>query len=160
MKAFVAGATGETGRRIVQQLVAQNIEVKALVRDRQTASEILPDAVEMVQANLQDMSALRTVMKDCDIILSATGARPSFNIAGPFQVDYIGTKNLVDAAQAEGLKQFIMVSSLCVSKFFHPLNLFWFILLWKKQGETYLQNSGLSYTIVRPGGLNLKMLKL
>jgi uncharacterized protein YbjT (DUF2867 family) len=31
--------------------------------------------------------------------------------------------------------------------------LFWLILYWKKQGETYLINSGLTYTIVRPGGL-------
>jgi uncharacterized protein YbjT (DUF2867 family) len=42
---------------------------------------------------------------------------------------------------------------LCVSRFFHPLNLFWLVLFWKKQAETYLQNSGLTYTIVRPGGL-------
>jgi uncharacterized protein YbjT (DUF2867 family) len=46
-----------------------------------------------------------------------------------------------------------MVSSLCVSQFFHPLNLFWLILVWKKQAEEYLQKSGLTYTIVRPGGL-------
>ena len=30
MKAFVAGATGRTGRKIVQELVKQDIEVKAL----------------------------------------------------------------------------------------------------------------------------------
>ena len=46
-----------------------------------------------------------------------------------------------------------MVSSLCTSQFFHPLNLFWLILVWKKRAEEYLQASGLSYTIVRPGGL-------
>ncbi|HIK45810.1 MAG TPA: NAD(P)H-binding protein, partial [Leptolyngbyaceae cyanobacterium M65_K2018_010] len=39
------------------------------------------------------------------------------------------------------------------SKFFHPLNLFWLVLYWKKQAEDYLQASGLTYTIVRPGGL-------
>ena len=35
----------------------------------------------------------------------------------------------------------------------HPLNLFWLVLFWKKQAEKYLQASGLTYTIVRPGGL-------
>ena len=35
----------------------------------------------------------------------------------------------------------------------HPLNLFWGILVWKKWAEEYLQRSGLTYTIVRPGGL-------
>lgn len=46
-----------------------------------------------------------------------------------------------------------MVSSLCVSRFFHPLNLFFLVLYWKQQAEAYLQASGLTYTIVRPGGL-------
>jgi nucleoside-diphosphate-sugar epimerase len=68
-------------------------------------------------------------------------------------VDYEGTKNLVDVAKSKGIDHFVMVSSLCVSQFFHPLNLFWLILVWKKQGEEYLQKSGLTYTIVRPGGL-------
>ena len=153
MKAFVAGATGETGRRIVQQLVAANIEVKALVRDRQAAAQTLPASVELVEGSLKSVPELTSAMTGCDVILSATGARPSLDITGPFQVDYVGTKSLVDASLAAGLQQFIMVSSLCVSKLFHPLNLFWLILLWKKQAETYLQNSDIAYTIVRPGGL-------
>jgi uncharacterized protein YbjT (DUF2867 family) len=68
-------------------------------------------------------------------------------------VDYEGTKNLVDAAKATGIQHFVFVSSLCTSKLFHPLNLFWLILVWKKQAEEYIQKSGLTYTIVRPGGL-------
>jgi uncharacterized protein YbjT (DUF2867 family) len=59
----------------------------------------------------------------------------------------------VDAAKAKGIEHFVLVTSLCVSNFFHPLNLFWLILVWKKQAEEYLQKSGLIYTIVRPGGL-------
>ena len=54
---------------------------------------------------------------------------------------------------AAGIEQFVFVSSLCVSRFFHPLNLFWLILWWKQQAEQYLKASGLNYTIVRPGGL-------
>jgi nucleoside-diphosphate-sugar epimerase len=68
-------------------------------------------------------------------------------------VDYVGTKNLVDVAKAKGIQHFVLISSLCVSRLFHPLNLFWLILVWKKQAEEYLQKSGLTYTIIRPGGL-------
>ncbi|MCS7293754.1 MAG: NAD(P)H-binding protein, partial [Gloeomargarita sp. SKYBB_i_bin120] len=56
-------------------------------------------------------------------------------------------------AKFHKVQHFVLVSSLCVSQFLHPLNLFWFILYWKKQAELYLQNSGLTYTILRPGGL-------
>ncbi|PSB18116.1 SDR family NAD(P)-dependent oxidoreductase [Phormidesmis priestleyi ULC007] len=153
MKAFVAGATGETGRRIVQQLVDRGIPVRALVRDPQAAQAILPAGVELVTGDLMDAESLKTAIADSTVLFSATGARPSFDPTGPYKVDYEGTKNLVEAAKATGIEQFVMVSSLCASQFFHPLNLFWLILVWKKQGEEYIQNSGLTYTIVRPGGL-------
>ena len=153
MKVFVAGATGETGRRIVSQLVEQQIPVKALVRDRTKAAEILPDSVELVEGGLTHVSELKQAMADCTVIVSATGARPSLDPTGPFSVDFVGTKNLVDAANQSGLQQFVMVSSLCVSKLTHPLNLFWLVLFWKQKAEKYLQRSGLPYTIVRPGGL-------
>jgi uncharacterized protein YbjT (DUF2867 family) len=87
------------------------------------------------------------------VVLCATGAKPSLDPTGPYQVDYEGTKNLVDVAKSQGIEQFVFVSSLCVSRFFHPLNLFWLILWWKQQAEHYLKSSGLNYTIVRPGGL-------
>lgn len=153
MKAFVAGATGQTGRRIVSQLVERSIPVRAMVRDRQKAEALLPQEVELVVGNVLQLQALKDAIADSTVLLCATGASPSFNPLEPFQVDYIGTKNLVDAAVACNVEQFVLVSSLCTSKLLHPLNLFWLILLWKKQAEQYLQHSGLTYTIVRPGGL-------
>lgn len=153
MKALVAGATGETGRRVVRELVARGRPVRALVRNRDQAQAILPETVELVVGDVGDRPSLVQAMEGCDVVLSATGARPSLDLTGPYQVDYLGNKNLVDAAKQAGIQQFVMVSSLCVSKFFHPLNLFWLILHWKKQAEDYLRESGLTYTIVRPGGL-------
>jgi uncharacterized protein YbjT (DUF2867 family) len=153
MKAFVAGATGETGRRIVQALVERQIPVRALVRDLEKARAILPAEAELVVGDVLRLDSLREAIADCTVILSATGAPPSFDPTGPYKVDYEGTKNLVDVAQEKGIQQFVMVSSLCTSLLFHPLNLFWLILVWKKQAEEYLQKSGVTYTIVRPGGL-------
>lgn len=153
MKAFVAGATGETGRRIVQELVSRNIPVRALVRSQEKAREILPAEVDCVVGDVLDVATLRSAMADCTVVLSATGAAPSFDPTGPYKVDYEGTKNLVDVAKEKGIEQFVMVSSLCTSQLLHPLNLFWLILVWKKRAEEYLQQSGLTYTIVRPGGL-------
>ncbi|MCA1992066.1 MAG: SDR family oxidoreductase [Coleofasciculus sp. S288] len=153
MKAFVVGATGETGRRIVKELVKRNIPVRALVRNLEQAKEILPPEAEIVVGDVLKPESLSTAIGDSTVVLSATGARPSFDPTGPYKVDYEGTKNLVDIAKTKGIEHFVMVSSLCVSQFFHPLNLFWLILVWKKQAEEYLQKSGLTYTIVRPGGL-------
>lgn len=153
MKAFVAGATGETGRRIVQELVKRNIPVRALVRDLQQARAVLPEAAELVVGDVLKPDSLSAALADSTVLLCATGAKPSFDPTGPYKVDYEGTKNLVDVAKAKGIEHFVFVSSLCTSQLFHPLNLFWLILVWKKRAEEYIQKSSLTYTIVRPGGL-------
>ncbi|WP_424103738.1 NAD(P)H-binding protein [Moorena producens] len=153
MKACVAGATGETGKRIVQELVMRDIPVRALVRNLEYAQEILPPAAELVVGDVLKPESISAAIGDSTVVLCATGARPSFDPTSPYKVDYEGTKNLVDAAKQKGVEHFVLVSSLCVSQFFHPLNLFWLILVWKKQAEEYIQKSGLTYTIVRPGGL-------
>jgi uncharacterized protein YbjT (DUF2867 family) len=153
MKAFVAGATGGTGRHIVTELIKRGIPVRAMVRDLQTAQTILPPEAELVVGNVLNKAAVEEAIADCNVILCATGARPSLDPFGPLQVDYLGTKNLIDVAKAKQVEHFVIVTSLCTSLFFHPLNLFWLVLFWKKQAEKYLKASGVTYTIVRPGGL-------
>ncbi|MEL6259541.1 MAG: SDR family oxidoreductase [Cyanobacteria bacterium J06626_6] len=159
MRVLVVGATGQTGKRIVEQLLErEGFAIRALVRDRAKAAVELPgsnasDAVEIVVGDVLDPSSLRSAISGCQVIVSATGAAPSFDPTGPYKVDYEGNKNLVNEAKAVRIEHFVMVSSLCVSRLFHPLNLFWGILYWKKQAEDYLKQSGVPYTIVRPGGL-------
>jgi len=153
MKAFVAGATGQTGCRIVEELVKREIPVRALVRNLEKAREVLPPNVEIVVGDVTEPQNLPDSIGDSTVVLCATGATPSFDFTAPYRVDCEGTKHLVDAAKEKGIEHFVFVSSLCTSQFFHPLNLFWLILFWKKQAEEYLQKSGLTYTIVRPGGL-------
>ena len=118
MKAFVAGATGATGRRIVQELVDRQIPVRAMVRDIAKARTILPAGVELVIGDVLDRASIDLAIGDSTVVLCATGAKPSLNPLGPYQVDCEGTKNLVDAARAKDIEQFVFVSSLCVSKFF------------------------------------------
>ncbi len=153
MKVFVAGATGATGHRIVQELINRNIPVRALVRNTEKAQDILPPVAELVIGDLLQPESLTAALGDSTVVICAAGAKPSFDPTTPYSVDFIGTKNLVNVAKAKGIEHFVLVSSLCTSQFFHPLNLFWLILFWKKQAEEYIQNSGLTYTIVRPGGL-------
>ncbi|PZV06441.1 MAG: epimerase [Leptolyngbya sp.] len=161
MKAFVAGATGATGSKIVNQLVGRGVPVVAFVRDAAAARDKLPIEVTLKEGSVTDKESIRKAMdqvrsstnEGCTVLLSATGARPGFDPTGPYQVDYEGNKNLIDVAKETGIEHFVMVSSLCASRFFHPLNLFFLILYWKHQAEAYLQASGLTYTIVRPGGL-------
>lgn len=47
----------------------------------------------------------------------------------------------------------MLITSIGVDDLLFPLNLFFGILFWKKRAEEVLQRSGITYTIVRPGGL-------
>lgn len=152
MRALVAGATGGTGGQIVRELVEKGIPVRAMVRDRAAADQF-PDKVDIAVADVLEPESLAAATTGCTVLLCATGARPSLNPLGPFQVDFLGTRNLIAAAKAAAIEHFVIVSSLCVSQVFHPLNLFWLVLIWKKQAEAELMKSSLTYTIVRPGGL-------
>jgi uncharacterized protein YbjT (DUF2867 family) len=53
-----------------------------------------------------------------------------------------------------GLERVVLVSALCAGRWRHPLNLFGLILVWKRVGERWLEQSGLRWTVIRPGGLN------
>ncbi|EIE22705.1 dehydrogenase, partial [Coccomyxa subellipsoidea C-169] len=152
-RAFVAGATGGTGRAIVQRLVAEKIPVRALVRDTSRAVWLLPLNVELVKGDVYQFSTLQQALGDCNIVLVATGSRPALDPFGPFNIDYQGTANLVEVARRAGVKRFVLVSSIGADEPFFPLNLLFGVLFWKKRGEEALQRSGLQYTIVRPGGL-------
>ncbi len=68
-----------------------------------------------------------------------------------------GTLNLIAAAKQRGIKRFVLVTSIGADDLLNPLNLFWGVLFWKKRAEEELQRSGLTYTIVRPGGLKSKL---
>ncbi|KAI7842437.1 hypothetical protein COHA_004076 [Chlorella ohadii] len=158
LKVLVAGATGGVGKAVVQQLAAQGIPVRALVRDGVKAAGMLPAAgqgggVEIVEGDVYKFTTVAKALQGCNAVICATGPTDRLNPLGPFTVDCEGTKNLVAAAQQQGVKKFVHVTSIGCDDPLFPLNAYWGVLFWKKQGEVALQRSGIDYTIVRPGGL-------
>ena len=152
MRVAVTGASGKTGWRVVDEALARGFEVRAIVRP----DSVLPPGVgaaEIHRLQLSDGPALQDALRDCDALVIATGARPSIDLLGPLKVDALGVRQQLEACRAVGLKRVVLVSSLCAGRWLHPLNLFGLILVWKRLGEQWLEQSGLEVTIVRPGGL-------
>jgi uncharacterized protein YbjT (DUF2867 family) len=148
----VSGASGKTGWRVVQEALARGWAVRALLRPGSTVPEGLAGA-EIVRLNLADAPALQQALQGCDALVIATGARPSVDLLGPMKVDALALRSQIDACKAVGLERVVLVSALCSGRWFHPLNLFGLILVWKRVGERWLEESGLRWTVVRPGGL-------
>lgn len=151
---LVAGATGQTGSLIVQQLQQDGFQVRALVRDLEKARTRLGPGVELVQADVRDAGAVRAATAGVSAVVSAISASSKDGPERPETIDYEGVRNLVDGAVAAGARQFVLISSRGVTDPDNILNrIFGNVLMWKLKGEDHLRASGLAYTIVRPGGL-------
>lgn len=166
-KIFVAGATGSTGKRIVEQLLAKGFQVKAGVRDLEKAKNMLSHdnpALQIVKADVTEGSEKlsEAIGDDSEAVICATGFRPGWDLFAPWKVDNFGTVNLVEACRKLGVNRFILISSILVNgaamgQILNPayifLNVFGLTLIAKLQAEQYIRKSGINYTIIRPGGL-------
>ncbi|XP_004508442.1 uncharacterized protein At2g34460, chloroplastic [Cicer arietinum] len=167
-KIFVAGATGSTGKRIVQQLLAKGFAVKAGVRDldkaRTTFSSNNNPSLQFVRADVTDASdkLAEAIGDDTEAVVCATGFRPGWDLLAPWKVDNFGTVNLVEACRKVNVNRFILISSILVNgaamgQLLNPayifLNVFGLTLVAKLQAENHIRKSGINYTIIRPGGL-------
>ncbi len=153
MKVAVSGASGKTGFRVAEEALKKRYEVKLITRQ----ASIVPPSLKSCQVerlSLFNKDELDNALLGVDTLIIATGARPNIDLTGPAKIDAVGVGNQVESCKRVGVNRIVLVSSLCVGKFLHPLNLFGLILLWKKIGEDKVINSGIDWTIIRPGGLN------
>ena len=73
-KVAVTGATGRTGRLVVEELVARGVAVVAMVRDVQKAKEAFGNQVEVASCDLTQSSQIAACVTGCDAaIWCATG---------------------------------------------------------------------------------------
>lgn len=153
-KVLVAGATGRSGRLIVEELRTQGYAVRAFVRDADDARELFGNDVEIVTGDVTDPASIVPAMGGISAVISAVGAGGTSGRSSPEKVDYEGVRNLAQAAADAGVGQFVLISSMGTTHDDHPLNrMFGNVLLWKARGEQAVRDSGVAYTIVRPGGL-------
>jgi len=151
---LVAGATGKSGRVIITALLERGYAVRAMVRNPDKSRD-LGAGVELVTADVTKPETLAAAVKGADYVLSTIGAVP-FGGDVAEKIDYKGVADLVDASKKAGVKQLILMTSIGSGNTdpAQPLNkMFNMQLMWKGKGEQHLRDSGLPYTIVRPGGL-------
>ena len=152
---FLAGASRGVGHEILKGLMAQNQQVKALVRSQSAASELQAMGVETAIADALNPEQIEQAMSgEIETVISTIGGKPQDGE----RADYLGNKNLIDAAVKSGVKRFILVTSIGSGESASALPPQAFaalkeVLAEKEKAEQHLIASGLTYTIVRPGGL-------
>ncbi len=110
---LVTGATGLAGANICKLLVARGDRVRALARETADTGPIAALGVEVVTGDVTDADAVRRAAtgSDAAIHCAALLGGASQNLADFEAVNVGGTKNVLDAAEAVGLRRVVAVST-------------------------------------------------
>jgi uncharacterized protein YbjT (DUF2867 family) len=127
----VTGATGNVGRTLVQALAAAGEQVTVVSRRPSVAD--MPEGVEHRQADLAEPESLEPTLDGADaLFLLAAGENP---------------RGILDVAKANGVRRVVLLSSLGAGTrpeiYPHP-----------RSFEDAVQQSGLDWTVLRPGGFD------
>lgn len=149
MRLAIFGATGRTGRVVVEHALQLGHEVTALTRD---PTRISPRSrLRVVDGDVRDPAAVAATLKDADAIVSALGRRRR----GP-DVCTEGIRTVLSAAADNGTRRLILLSNYGVADSRHRtayVTVSWLlqraVLRDKEQMEALLQDSDTDWTVVR-----------
>jgi len=149
MNILVAGATGKTGRKLVQDILDLGHKPTALVRKSSDTSS-LPAGVELRNGDLIDLQ--EDVCEGMDAVVFAAGSGGSTGPEMTDKVDREGARRLVDLARKAGVERFVMLSSIGADQS-NPEGKLAHYLKAKHDADEHLKSSGLTYAILRPVAL-------
>lgn len=159
---LIIGATGATGRLVVEQALAAGHIVTTLVRD--PAKLTIPqNRLQLIQGDVLDEQAVDTAVIGQDSVLILL-SQP--NLSVPSTVSSHGTRNIVQAMERHGVRRLVSVTMLGMgqshknapfiyNRVFVPLVLK-HVMVDKVRQEAVIQHSNLEWTIVRPPRLTDK----
>lgn len=154
---LVVGATGVLGGLITQRLLAEHRDVRILVRHNSPAEQmalqgmatsarsLIEAGAHPVYSDLKDRPSLDAACKGIETVITTANSSMRGGEDTVDTVDRQGNRNLIEAARAAGVKQFIFVSFLGASPD-SPVPLFQA----KAETEALLRASGMPYTVLAP----------
>ena len=150
-KILIAGATGQTGKRVIEILSnTQNFKPVAMIRDESQKQMFDDMDVESVFADLE--GDINHAFKGIDRVIFAAGSGSKTGPEKTISIDQEGAKKMVDAAKKNKVKKFIMLSAMGADDPSSHKDLEHYLKA-KKEADDYLVDSGIVYTILRPGAL-------
>ena len=158
MRILVFGATGPSGKCLVEQALAAGHIVTAFARnpDKITTRH---ERLKIAKGDIQDAASIDAAMAGQEAVLSVLGVRK----LGKNSILSEGTKSILESMKRNAIRRFICMTSLEVgdSKGQSPWYFRWIILPFllrrvfedKEIQERYIRESGLDWVIVRPAML-------
>lgn len=151
---LVIGANGTTGRMVIDQLAKKSAYyAMGMVRKEEQKETIEQLGGLPVMGNLEE--DFSSAYKDVDVVIFAAGSGGNTGPDKTKSVDKDGAIKAIDYAKAHGVKKFIMLSALGAGDpsqldVDESMEVYYDA---KHAADVHLEQSGLTYTIVRPGAL-------
>jgi uncharacterized protein YbjT (DUF2867 family) len=151
----IAGGHGKVALRLSRRLHLRGDRVRALIRNPAHEDSVAAAGAEPVVCDLEqvDDDVLAAILVGADAVVFAAGAGPGSGPERKWTVDYGGAVKLMRAAQADGIERYLMLSSRGADREAPGDDTFAVYLRAKGKADAELRESGLAYTIVRPGRL-------
>jgi len=155
MDIVIAGGHGQIALLLEGLLADEGHAVRGLIRNPDHARELQQQGATAVVADLEelDVDALAETVGRADAIVFAAGAGPGSGPQRKWTLDYAGAVKLMEVARRNGIDRYVIVSSTGADPDAEDDGAFGTYLRAKGQADKKLAESGLAYTIVRPGRL-------
>ena len=149
MNLFVIGATGRTGREIVQQALVRDHHVTAFVRSPESIA-LRHERLTVLRGNAMDENELLRAMQNHDAVVSTLGPRKVFKPSSMLHDSAVATTR---AMNRSGVKRLVVLSAAAHFPGI-PNRIASFIMRSHMRDslamEAIVQSSGLDWTIARP----------
>jgi putative NADH-flavin reductase len=154
----IFGGTGGTGCQIIEQALETGHHVSVLVRDPSRLSKASKSATIIV-GDVLDYDKVQETISGADAVAVSLGSRSN----SPENTVSEGTKNIIMAMKANGLKRLVVITSLGVGDSRNQVPLAFLLVMKtvmrkiiadKERQEQFVRTSGLDWVIVRPGELS------
>ena len=151
MDVLVAGGHGQIARRLLRLLAQHGHPARGLIRNPDHVADLESDGAHAILCDLET-DDVRPHIGAADAIVFAAGAGPGSGEARKRTMDLGGAVKCIEAAQELGVDRFVIVSSMGTQDIDpdSPMRVY---LEAKRDADQALADSGLRWTIVRPGRL-------
>ncbi|WP_027005218.1 SDR family oxidoreductase [Conexibacter woesei] len=155
MDVVIAGGHGQIALQLERILADAGHGVRGLIRNPDHAADLEAQGALGVVADLeeQDVDELADAIGSADAIVFAAGAGPGSGPQRKWTVDYAGAVKLMEVARRNQIDRYIIISSIRADPDAEDDGAFGTYLKAKGKADQKLMESGLSYTIIRPGRL-------
>lgn len=155
MQVVIAGGHGQIALLLTKLLDERGEQVRSLIRNPEHSDDVVEAGAEAVICDLEndDAERIARAVDDADAIVFAAGAGPDSGPERKESVDHRGAVKLIEAAKHNGVNRYVILSSVGADPDREGDGDFDVYLRAKGRADAELAESGLTYTVIRPGAL-------